>query len=644
MNFEIKDYIVDELNNNELTELIYSLVLYHRDNTIMNDDKFSSRIIRFAYKNVLYDFKQKTILDEKKKKRAEINRQNALKRWGKSVGTIVYTNGNANGDAIAYANKMQKLCKSNANKIANDNANGDTNNNINDKKDKGVIKPIEIPATTVLNTKDDAKDNTKDDAKDMQTNTTGNDAHKKSFKSLMNSFMTCYNEQAQKKDTETSPVLTDTRENDTNIIEEQKDSDKAPIKTIGSLLKDINLPKVDKLQTNANEMQNLCESNANENAIAYANGNAKFMQTECENYANDMQNLCEDDTSDMQDNTQDDVITNIGNPFDIIKEIERESKAAIGNNTFKTEYEIYAESYAKKYNNNMQTECERNANGYANEYANSYANEMQNYANDLQAVGNVNNSKNTIPASDLKPVSYALEKGNILSVDNLLNDDDGSINEETDLSVQKIKEKEKRSKKEKENIYNNIYNNKYIYNNNFKEEKENLIKEKEESILSSNQDVKQAELESDSVSMQKENQKVIQSQPSVQPDASDTKPKRFKAPSVDEVKAYITEKGYSIDAEAFVDYYTSKGWVVGKSPMKDWKAAVRTWNNNNKKFNSSSGSSYYANNRPNRMLTPNEIEAEAYAERAVERLKKQGILTDDNRIKSLEERYGYNEC
>lgn len=58
--------------------------------------------------------------------------------------------------------------------------------------------------------------------------------------------------------------------------------------------------------------------------------------------------------------------------------------------------------------------------------------------------------------------------------------------------------------------------------------------------------------------MQKENQKIIQIQSSVQTDATDTKPKRFKAPSVDEVKAYITEKGYSIDAEAFVDYYTSK--------------------------------------------------------------------------------------
>lgn len=42
MNFEIDDYIVDKLDNNELTEVIYSLVLYCRDNTIINGDKFSS--------------------------------------------------------------------------------------------------------------------------------------------------------------------------------------------------------------------------------------------------------------------------------------------------------------------------------------------------------------------------------------------------------------------------------------------------------------------------------------------------------------------------------------------------------------------------------------------------------------------------
>ena len=43
------------------------------------------------------------------------------------------------------------------------------------------------------------------------------------------------------------------------------------------------------------------------------------------------------------------------------------------------------------------------------------------------------------------------------------------------------------------------------------------------------------------------------------------------------MKAYAAEKGYSIEAERFVDFYASKGWLVGKSPMKDWRAAVRNW-------------------------------------------------------------------
>lgn len=52
---------------------------------------------------------------------------------------------------------------------------------------------------------------------------------------------------------------------------------------------------------------------------------------------------------------------------------------------------------------------------------------------------------------------------------------------------------------------------------------------------------------------------------------------RFSPPTVDEVRAYCTEKGYALDADRFVDYYTSNGWKVGKNHMKDWKAAVRSW-------------------------------------------------------------------
>lgn len=60
-------------------------------------------------------------------------------------------------------------------------------------------------------------------------------------------------------------------------------------------------------------------------------------------------------------------------------------------------------------------------------------------------------------------------------------------------------------------------------------------------------------------------------------DSDMVKRKAFIPPSIDEVRAYVDEKGYSIDAERFVDFYTSKGWMVGSNKMKDWKAAVRNW-------------------------------------------------------------------
>ena len=52
---------------------------------------------------------------------------------------------------------------------------------------------------------------------------------------------------------------------------------------------------------------------------------------------------------------------------------------------------------------------------------------------------------------------------------------------------------------------------------------------------------------------------------------------RFTKPSVDEVQSYCTERNNGVDPESFWDFYESKGWKVGNTPMKDWQAAVRTW-------------------------------------------------------------------
>lgn len=67
---------------------------------------------------------------------------------------------------------------------------------------------------------------------------------------------------------------------------------------------------------------------------------------------------------------------------------------------------------------------------------------------------------------------------------------------------------------------------------------------------------------------------------------------RFVPPTVDEVRAYCHDRQNGIDPEAFIDFYESKGWMVGKNKMKDWKATVRNWerrNKNNGRSNSSEG-------------------------------------------------------
>ena len=58
------------------------------------------------------------------------------------------------------------------------------------------------------------------------------------------------------------------------------------------------------------------------------------------------------------------------------------------------------------------------------------------------------------------------------------------------------------------------------------------------------------------------------------------KKKKFIIPTVEEIEKYCKERNNNVDAEVFYDFYESKGWLVGKTPMKDWKAAVRTWERN----------------------------------------------------------------
>lgn len=109
----------------------------------------------------------------------------------------------------------------------------------------------------------------------------------------------------------------------------------------------------------------------------------------------------------------------------------------------------------------------------------------------------------------------------------------------------------------------------------------------------------------------------------------DAKKKRFAPPTLEELKAYISEHGYNVDAERFMDYYESNGWIVGKSHMKDWKAAVRNWSRNQRQgttANGGQGSTAQTrfNNFPQRSYDFDELEAQILA--AQEKRFKEGRL------------------
>lgn len=128
-----------------------------------------------------------------------------------------------------------------------------------------------------------------------------------------------------------------------------------------------------------------------------------------------------------------------------------------------------------------------------------------------------------------------------------------------DMNVQKMEERDKRRREANKKNINKRWNDK-----------------KYESIPMVSQDTNGSLSVSDSVSDKKEKCE--------KKNANEAK--RFKAPTVEQVKGYFADNGYTeSEAERFADHFTANGWKVCKSPMKDWKAAARNWMRNVKDWN-----------------------------------------------------------
>lgn len=65
--------------------------------------------------------------------------------------------------------------------------------------------------------------------------------------------------------------------------------------------------------------------------------------------------------------------------------------------------------------------------------------------------------------------------------------------------------------------------------------------------------------------------------------------KRFTPPTFEEVLSYCNERENNVDPKKWFDFYSSKGWMIGKNKMKDWKAAIRTWENNQSTIKNGTG-------------------------------------------------------
>lgn len=84
--------------------------------------------------------------------------------------------------------------------------------------------------------------------------------------------------------------------------------------------------------------------------------------------------------------------------------------------------------------------------------------------------------------------------------------------------------------------------------------------------------------------------------------------KRFTPPSLEEVFQYCTERENNVDADQWYDFYESKGWMVGKNKMKDWKAAVRTWEKRKNQSQKQNQRDAYAEELLNEAYNQNRIE------------------------------------
>lgn len=105
--------------------------------------------------------------------------------------------------------------------------------------------------------------------------------------------------------------------------------------------------------------------------------------------------------------------------------------------------------------------------------------------------------------------------------------------------------------------------------------------------------------------------------------------KVFSIPTVDDVRAYCLEIGSKVDPQAFVNFYESKGWMIGRNKMANWKAAIGTWERNSHGNNQGNHGNASGRGREQERLDRN-------AESINQFLQSPGVWQDDSGTRRLE--------
>ena len=528
MTIEIKDFLMDQLNRDELNELTLGILDYKINNVI---PEFSSKLITVSFLFSINDIILNQQIEDKKKSRSEINRQNVMKRWHnkkrdiklddstdintksdtisntklntKSDTKIIQNNTNENivEDIDSKAeNNIKSIIQTHTNTIQNLYEQNDTNTDtkpvqtiIQNNSDKEIMEDINnvevfehkdiIQNDTNCNTKIDTNIHTKEDRK---------------LKQLLNEFVTLT--MTSEKDNTKSNTAMNIKEKPQlpDIIKDNKSGGNA-MKSIANVLAGMNIEitKEEDLPVLEDDVSETTECSQEDKYIKL-----KQNKNNKDDFEIDMQQI--DIVSKQDKNNKKDFKTDIQQINTKLKQ-DKNNKNNFNissQNLQDTSKQIKLEqSYKEK---ERSKEKENNNNIYI-------------YNNINNNINNINNINNNIS-------KYSLERG--CGGKPFLNDDDSSV---IDATV--------------------------------------LYESSNENISDTEAIVKYVE----PVSMPKK------------------KKNEFIPPLVEEIEKYCQDKKLNVDTEHWYNYYEANDWKVNNRgklvPMKNWKQALLTWHNNNKRYN-----------------------------------------------------------